>query len=245
MQERGHVEKARLARPLQPVALVAGDFDGDLDNDLVIANLGAVDSDSAELSVILNITPPPSSLDCNGNLIPDTCDLSSGTAVDCDANGIPDTCQLVDNDCNEDGIPDTCQLASNDCNNNGALDECDLALGGEAVDKDSSGILDECESSLFVRGDCNGDGEITGVVTDAVFLLTFNVTGGVFPQCVAACDADGDGEVRGVVTDAVYILTFNFLGGLAPAQPFPDCGRGTDNDAELTCEQPTGGCAGQ
>lgn len=88
----------------------------------------------------------------------------------------------------------------------------------------------------FIRGDCNGDGRVEGSVTDGVFLLSYNFTGGAAPPCLAACDANGDGRVEGGVADAVYILTFNFLAGPAPVAPYPDCGEGTrESDAGLGC----------
>jgi hypothetical protein len=91
----------------------------------------------------------------------------------------------------------------------------------------------------FLRGDCDGDGRVTGQVTDAVFLLQFNYSGGAEPPCLAACDANGDGSVLGEVTDAIYILRFNFLGGPEPAAPFPRCGLSTSGaDAALGCEAP-------
>jgi len=31
--------------------------------------------------------------DCNGNLIPDHCDIAAGTSGDCDSDGVPDECQ--------------------------------------------------------------------------------------------------------------------------------------------------------
>jgi hypothetical protein len=93
----------------------------------------------------------------------------------------------------------------------------------------------------FLRGDCNGDGEFRGTVTDAVFMLNFNFLGGNTPPCFAACDANGDGQFRGTVTDAVYSLNFNFLGGNAPPAPFPDCGRSTEDDDEaLGCLDASG-----
>jgi hypothetical protein len=94
----------------------------------------------------------------------------------------------------------------------------------------------------FIRGDCNGDGQVTGMVTDAVFLLAYNFTGGSPPGCLAACDANGDGHVTGSVTDALYILLFNFGGGPAPPAPFPACGAGTAADALLGCQTPPAGC---
>ena len=78
----------------------------------------------------------------------------------------------------------------------------------------------------FLRGDCDGDSEVTGSVTDAVFLLNYNFAGGAEPLCLAACDADGDGRVRGQVTDTVYLLNFNFLAGPPPPSPFRSAGKG-------------------
>ena len=95
----------------------------------------------------------------------------------------------------------------------------------------------------FIRGDCNGDGAVTGQVTDAVFLLTFNFLGGDPPPCAAACDINGDSMFTGQVTDAVYILNYNFLGGTAPPAPFPKCGKSTlASDKALGCLTPTTNC---
>ncbi|MCH7813643.1 MAG: family 1 glycosylhydrolase [Planctomycetes bacterium] len=70
--------------------------------------------------------------DCNGNGIPDDCDISDCPAgdlscADCNSDGVPDGCQLDGkNDCNADGIPDDCQLDGNDCNSDGIPDDCQL-----------------------------------------------------------------------------------------------------------------------
>lgn len=86
----------------------------------------------------------------------------------------------------------------------------------------------------FKRGDCNGDGDTSGV-TDAVFLLEYNFIGGKKPPCLAACDMNGDGDKEGV-TDAIYILEFNFLGKAPPPPPFLKC----DSDRTcLTCDEYT------
>jgi hypothetical protein len=97
---------------------------------------------------------------------------------------------------------------------------------------------------VFRRGDCDGDGQIGGVVTDAVFLLNFNFLGGSRPPCLAACDANGDGTVTGSVTDAVFLLTFNFLDGPEPPNPFPECGPGGERDEALGCAMPPNCAAG-
>jgi ELWxxDGT repeat protein len=97
--------------------------------------------------------------------------------------------------------------------------------------------------SLFRRGDCDGDGQVTGVVTDAIFLLSFNFLGGARPPCLAACDSNGDGSAIGTVTDAVYLLSFNFLGGPPPPAPFPECGViDLERDAVLGCDIPLAVC---
>lgn len=97
----------------------------------------------------------------------------------------------------------------------------------------------------FVRGDCDGDGEARGLITDAVFLLLYLFAEGSAPPCLAACDMNGDGEVTGQVTDAVYLLTFGFLGGPPPVEPFPECGPGPlETDGSLGRETPPAGCPG-
>jgi hypothetical protein len=47
--------------------------------------------------------------DCDGNGIPDKCDLANGTSTDCNRNGIPDSCDIANGtsrDDNLDGVPD-------------------------------------------------------------------------------------------------------------------------------------------
>lgn len=95
----------------------------------------------------------------------------------------------------------------------------------------------------FLRGDCDGDGRVRGIVTDAIFLLRYTFVGGAPPPCLAACDADGDGRVAGQITDVVYILNFNFRSGPAPVAPFPECGSGRlPTDEALGCETPPEAC---
>ena len=99
------------------------------------------------------------------------------------------------------------------------------------------GVVAEANALVptFVRGDCDGDGDVSATVTDAVFLLAFLFLGGAEPPCLAACDVNGDGDVGGSVTDAVRLLTHRFLGGDSPPPPFPNCGPGFETDAALGC----------
>lgn len=88
------------------------------------------------------------SLDCNGNGLPDECE------EDCNASGVPDDCDVLNGtspDCNGNGIPDECIELEDDCNGNGVPDACDISIGA-SLDCTANGIPDECES------DCDGDG---------------------------------------------------------------------------------------
>jgi hypothetical protein len=104
--------------------------------------------------------------------------------------------------------------------------------------------LSEPPGPRFLRGDCDGDGEVARGVTDAVFLLAYAFLDGPDPPCAAACDLNGDGVSSGTVTDAVYALSFSFLGGPPPPEPFAICGRGTAADARLGCLTPPDACRG-
>jgi hypothetical protein len=90
----------------------------------------------------------------------------------------------------------------------------------------------------FIRGDCDGDQQVTGSTTDAIVLLMYAFSGGDEPPCLAACDANGDGAPD--ISDAIYMLAFNFLGGPAPVAPYPDCAVGVlESDFVLGCVTPT------
>lgn len=80
---------------------------------------------------------PSSPLDCNGNLLPDSCDLAAGTSEDRNGDAIPDECQ---------GGP----WAPEDLNFDGAVNGADLAL-----------VLGNW--SFSGTGDLNGDGTVDGV----------------------------------------------------------------------------------
>ena len=93
----------------------------------------------------------------------------------------------------------------------------------------------------FVRGDCNGDGQVLGDLADPLALLFFSFGVGDAPPCLAACDANTDGVAGGDTSDAVFLLMMNYLAGPVPAAPFPDCGFSEDSaDLSLGCETTTG-----
>ena len=66
------------------------------------------------------VFPGDAMLDCNGNGVPDPCELNGN---DCNRNGIPDDC---DPDCDGDGIPDDCD--SGGCSLGDLDGDCDVDL---------------------------------------------------------------------------------------------------------------------
>ena len=114
--------------------------------------------------------------DCDGDLVPDGCEIASGEELDCDGNNQPDACQLINNDCDENGVPDQCDL---DCNENGIPDTCDIDFGF-SEDCQSDGVPDECQTinEDFIRYDEFGIGYV-GFRTDVphmVWLQRFNAS---------------------------------------------------------------------
>jgi predicted outer membrane repeat protein len=130
-----------------------------------------------------NWIPDECEPDCNGNGIPDNWDIATGTSQDCNGNGIPDECDIANGtsqDINGNGIPDECEP---DCNGNGIPDDWDIATG-TSQDVDGDGIPDECEP------DCNGNG-----IPDDLDIATGtsqDVNGnGVPDECEDDCNDNG------------------------------------------------------
>jgi hypothetical protein len=99
-------------------------------------------------------------------------------------------------------------------------------------DRNGNGIPDECEGTLFVRGDADADGRIG--IADALVVLLHLFRGGPGPPCDASADADGDGRL--LLGDPVSILGYLFRRGPEPAAPFPDCGAFPPGEA-LPCKE--------
>jgi hypothetical protein len=101
--------------------------------------------------------------DCNGNSVPDQCDIAAGTSLDCNANGIPDSCDIasaysLDNNLN--GVPDECEVCPADLDHDGDVDLTDfgafqrcygLALPPECdmADLTDDNAVDQADAVLF------------------------------------------------------------------------------------------------
>ena len=71
---------------------------------------------------------PSTGPDCDGNGVPDACDIALGASFDCNGNGVPDACDIASGespDDNANGIPDECECPT-DVNNDGAVNVLDL-----------------------------------------------------------------------------------------------------------------------
>lgn len=141
---------ASLLTPLGEM-IIPGDVNGDanvdptdlcawLDAPVDLDGDGDVDSDDEQWLIDRLAAFGFTIDDCNGNGVPDTCDILNGTSADANGNGIPDEC---DDDCDGDGVPDD---AESDCNGNGIPDECEIA-DGLVDDCNNNGIPDECDVS--------------------------------------------------------------------------------------------------
>lgn len=90
----------------------------------------------------------------------------------------------------------------------------------------------------FIRGDDDGDGEIT--ISDPILNLCCQ-----FADCECTCldasDTDDDGEVT--ISDPIYSLAAQFAGGPPPPVPFPGCGDDpTEDGIGCDCHPPCMDC---
>jgi hypothetical protein len=160
----------------------AGDLDGDQDLDIAVANPGA-----GAAFVLLN--RGDASFEA-GRSFPTR---QGGQSI---ATGFANPLALADLDADLD-----LDLAVLDFQESGT----ELVVFFNATsppfseDTDKNGIPDKCPppGRAFIRGDCNGDGEVIGTVTDAVYVLSFNFLGGPPPAApFPACGPGGGRDER-------------------------------------------------
>lgn len=200
---------------------------------------------------------PASEPDCDGDLVPDGCQLAEN---DCNDDGILDRCQLAENDCNCDGVPDDCQLATGDVDRDGVLDACERDCNQDGIpdpcqlaaeDCDRNGLIDSCQPEPpegpacadgppFIRGDADASGLVT--INDPIRVFNFLFLGADDPVCRDTADADDNGETT--LNDGIRILNVLFLGlGEIPAPGHLECGHDPSADKLPACDYPQAFCA--
>ena len=119
-------------------------------------------------------------IDCNGNRVPDVCDVAAGTSEDCQPNGVVDECDIesgISVDANDNGIPDECENFL-DCNANGIDDASDI-LNETSEDCQPDGVPDECASGLAYYSVEVGSPTLSLVQFDPRYPMGDVVLGGV------------------------------------------------------------------
>ena len=87
----------------------------------------------------------------------------------------------------------------------------------------------------FIRGDANGDDEVSADTSDAMYILNWYNYGGPAPWNMDAADANDSGVVD--PSDAVYLLSFIFSSGPQPPAPYPyACLDPTLDSLESACD---------
>ena len=72
--------------------------------------------------------------------------------------------------------------------------------------------IDSVHVQPAMRGDANGSGAIN--ISDAVFLISYILSGGPAPDPLWAGDPNCSGSVN--ISDAVFLIAYIFSGGPAP-----------------------------
>jgi len=144
-------------------------------------------------------------VDCNTNGVDDVQDIATGTSADCNGDEIPDDCQLSGADCDSNGVLDSCETDTdldslidacdpcpldffNDSDGDGSCDSDDLCPGqDDALDADVDGIPDGCD--LDDDNDTWSDREEAACGTDPLSALSIPL------------DTDSDGSCDVVDSD--------------------------------------------
>jgi len=129
--------------------------------------------------------------DCNGNGVPDECDVAGGTSPDCDGNVVPDEC---DPNCNGDAEPDACEIdvAEQDCNGDGICNAEQItgcAGDSDCADCNANGTPDVCDILISDGGLCD-PGVRPDCASDCQNADPLEPGHGVPDVCEANCDGD-------------------------------------------------------
>ncbi len=163
----------------------------------------------------------PDGLDCNSNGIGDSFDILDETSLDQNGNGVPDECDecVFDADCDDamfctgdescdvdvclvgdnpcvagqvcNEVTDACEPDGADCNTNGIGDATDI-LDGFSDDLNANDVPDECDECV-ADGDCDDGLFCTGVETCNI------------DTCVAGVDPCSAGETCDEIADTCFV----------------------------------------
>jgi hypothetical protein len=163
-----------------------GDASGEYPFGTTSVTWTAIDEYGNVTTAIQTITVTvPLGNDCNGNGIPDLCDLSSGASADCDQNGLLDECDIAADptlDVNGDGVIDSCESTFRraDMNDDGNLNIADAIFLLQTL------FIGGAQPPCLDAADANDDGFID--ISDVIFTINYIFAGGAppaapFPGC--------------------------------------------------------------
>ena len=170
----------------RPFELIAADLDANGFTDIATAN-----EDTESITLLLNRSMPPYSTDCNGNGVPDSCEVRDGATADC----------------NEDGLPDACPRAPLHFTQDFALPVEDEPIALATGDFDMDGVVDLASANVASNDVAVLLGLPAGTFQEP---RTFPV--GPQPTTIVALDEDRDGDLD-LVTYNRHTIDLSLLGG--------------------------------
>lgn len=201
-----------------PASIDGGDFDGDNDIDLAVANSKL----AAAMSILTNggsgtfTSSHYTTIGGGVGVVAVDMDGDSDTDL-ASINGLNPYTQTSLNDgsgsfanaVNHDNFSHFNYLAVYDINGDGDMDI--VSTGPDTVSVQRN--LEVCCHGM--RGNANWDPQDQVNITDITYLVNYMFQGGPAPICMEEADANGDGSVN--ITDVTYLINYAFQGGPAPA----------------------------
>lgn len=152
-------------------------------------------------------------------------DGTPAVATDCNGDTIPDSCQLAGNDCNGNSIPDDCELAGNDVippGGDGKPDDCNCLVDGDCGPGQT---CDPC-TNVCVAGGCPCVTVADCKNTLCAFDNACNCATCTAGVCVFTCTGFGNVNCAGAVTldDILCVLAGFGSFPLCPNGDIDPCG---------------------
>jgi cytochrome c peroxidase len=169
--------------------------------------------DVDDLAAFLTALVEPAVVDCNNNQVDDIIDINQGTSLNCNGNSIPDECELAGNDCNANLIPDGCDVLPVRFGPQAPLPASDGPFAVAAVD------LNGDQRADLVAANWNA-ATVSVLLKNAGagFTVAGSFTVGPLCHAVAPADFDRDGDadvaVPSLSQGSVHVLRNNGVDGL-------------------------------